>query len=815
MVGVTKRFPGVLALDDVELEVRAGEVHALVGENGAGKSTLMAIAAGALPPDAGSVEICGVALEGDDPLEAARAGLAVVYQHPALLPDLTVRENLALALPPGVAPDETQTADWAESALARAGAAVHPEVRVADLSVADRHLVEIAKALMHEPRLLILDEPTEPLNRPEIDRLFALVRELVRGGTAVVYISHRIPEVTAIANRLTVLRDGRTQGTVSVDAVDEHEIVQRIVGRPIEAAFPPKPPIGAAPPLLAVEGLTSSDFHDITFSVAAGEIVGLAGIDGNGQKELIRALAGLESVRGACAIGGRPVRLGSSARARRAGIAYVPGDRHREGAFLSLSVRENMALLAAERTSRFGITSRRAEEAAIEQEIEALRVRTAGLDVPMSSLSGGNQQKVVLSRALLCEPQLLLADEPTQGVDAGARVEMYAILRAAAAEGRGVLVLSSDALELAGLCDRVLVMSRGQVVAELAGEELTEEAITRTALTATSLRHRGDEAAPAQRSSRLRRFAAGDYSPSLILLVAFVALCAVTAATNDTFLSQRSLSTMLFLAAALAFVSMGQLIVVSTAGIDLSVGPLTGLLVVVASFCFGDGVGVAGVVLGLLAMVGVAVAVGLLNGLLFRGARINPVVATLVTFTGIQGVALLLRPTADGVVDTNLITQLGTTIGAVPIAFIVAAACALGLEIWLRRTRSGMALRAVGSAEATAGRIGVRLNATYLAAYVGCAVLTAAGALLVVAQVGIGDASAGETFTFASITAVVLGGAAVAGGRASFIGALLGALLIQTIESATPFLDLSDASSYWLTGGLTLLAVAAYSRARR
>ena len=481
---------------------------------------------------------------------------------------------------------------------------------------------------------------------------------------------------------------------------------------------------------------------------------------------------------------------------------------------MSLSVRENAALLAGGRTARFGIVRRSAEEQEVAREVEALRVRAPGLDAPIANLSGGNQQKVVLSRALLSDPKVILADEPSQGVDAGARVEMYAILRQVAAQGRAVLILSSDALELAGLCDRVLVLSRGQVVADLKGDDLTEERITATALTATSLRHRSDEAGAA-RAARLRRFVSGDYAPALVLLAAFVALCAVTASTNSDFLSARSISTMLFLAAALAFVSMGQLIVLATAGIDLSVGPLVGLIVVVASFCLAGAQTAGGILIGLVVLLAVAVVVGLINGLLFRGAKINPVIATLVTFTGLQGVWLMLRATPAGFISSNLVSALGSTVGVVPIAFIVAAVAALALELWLRCTRGGISLRAVGSAETTGAKLGVPLNRTYVLAYLACAVLTGVGAVLVVAQVGIGDATAGQTFTFASITAVVLGGAAVSGGRASFVGALLGALLIQSIDSSTPFLNLSNASQYWLTGGLTLLAVAVYSRLRK
>ena len=554
------------------------------------------------------------------------------------------------------------------------------------------------------------------------------------------------------------------------------------------------------------------DFEGVDLTVHPGEIVGLAGIAGNGQQEVIRAIAGLHPSSGEARIGGAVVNLRSPESAARAGVSYMPGDRHSEGVFLSLSVRENAAIRALGRYSRLGLVSERQETAQAQAQVTSLAIRTPSTETPVGSLSGGNQQKVVLARALLAEPRVLLADEPTQGVDVGARLEIYRILREAAESGTAVVVLSSDGIELQGLCDRVLIFSRGHVARELRGDEVTEDAIAETALMSTHLRAREEQAESGR--TRISRFFRGDYSPSLILAVAVLLLSLYTASQNDFFLSERNWSGLLFLLTALIFVGLGQLVVMLTGGIDLSVGPLTGLLVVVASFFVTSSKGLGGLLAGVLAMLAVAAAVGATNGIFVRRFQMPAVIATLITFIVLQGVALLLRDTPGGEIDEGVINAIGRTIGVVPYAFLVAAALAIALEYALRRTRWGLELRAVGSHAGSAHALGANVGRTRVLAYVTCSLLTCLGALMLMAQVGIGDASAGETYTLASITAVVLGGASIFGGRGSFIGVLFGAALIQVIINATTFLELSQAWQFWLLGGLTLLAAGFYSKAR-
>jgi ribose transport system ATP-binding protein len=823
LTDVHKSFGGVRALKGVSFSVRAGEVHALLGENGAGKSTLMAVAAGSLEPDSGTVEIGGQPLQATSPSAAQALGLAVVYQHPAIADDINVLENMLLAMPAERRPKFGAAEAWAREQLAAVGAQIDPKRRANDLSAAEHQLVEIAKALALEPRVLILDEPTAALGATEVEHLFEQVRAIRARGTAVVYISHRIPEVVAIADRLTVLRDGEHRGTFPTAELDADDILKLIVGRQIDAVFPDKP-LGwvgtdSDDTVLAVEGLSGENFDDINLRVRAGEIVGLAGVVGNGQQELIRALAGLEPHSGgSVSVRGSAVRLSSPVQARHAGIAYVPADRQREGVFGSLSVRENAAATSLAKYASMGFVRGSAERRAVAEESSALAVKAASPEIGVMTLSGGNQQKVVFARALLAQPDVLLCDEPTQGVDVGARVEIYALIRQLADAGKAVVVCSSDALELEGLCDRVVILSRGSIVSELTGEQISEERITGAAVNAAGARRErtARAAATGWRTGPLGRLLRGDNVAVPIVALMVVLLGIYTTTQDSAFLGSFNVSNLLLLSTALILVSMGQLIVLLTAGVDLSVGPMMGLgLVVITSFAT-DSAGTGGFILGLVVLLASGLVVGLVNGGLVRLARIPPVIATLATFIAIQGVALIINPIPDGLFSASASNTLRKAIGGlIPWVFIVVVVLAIALEFGLRRTRAGMAVRAVGSSEPTAHRIGVRVGFTIFGAYALCSVFAALAAVMLAVQIGTGDATAGQAYTLQSIAAVVVGGASIFGGRGSFIGALLGALLLTEVINALPFLQLGNAWQFWVPGAVVLVAAGLFARAEK
>lgn len=811
--GVTRTFPGVRALDAVDLSVSYGEVHGVLGENGAGKSTLMAIASGALTADEGTVTVAGHQLAVADPTRAREAGLAIVRQEPALLPDLTVAENLFLGVSPDRRPKAGMLNRWAQAQLAAWSddVPVRPTDRVDTLHPQQRFIVEICRALSQDPRILVLDEPTEHLLRDEVDILFEHIRSRTAQGKAVVYISHRINEVKQITDRITVLRNGRTVGTFASDSLSEDQVVSLIIGRDLDVYFPDKnqaEPAAAA--ALELEGFTTRGLAPLDLVCRRGEIIGLAGIEGNGQTDLIRGLAGLHKTSGIVVMNGRRHTRYGPREVTANRVAYVPGDRHRDGVLTGLSVRENIAYRSLSRLATGGWVRTQRESALVRDVITDYKVKTPTADTPIESLSGGNQQKALIGAALAGSPSVLLLEEPTQGVDIGARSEIYALMRAAANRGAVVIMLSSDAAELGGVADRVLVLSRGKVVREISGDEVSERAITGAALTSEAERAR-----TTSHNRRLTTWLAGDTAPVAVVSGLILASFVVGFLANPKFAGYYNVSGMLMLTATLGFVAVGQVLVLLTGGIDVSVGPVIGLVVNIASFYLIDGATPVQQASGWALMVGAALTVGLINWTLIEFGGLSPLIATLVTYMAVQGVSFVLRPSPGGSISTTITDRVTTMAGPVPIALVVLVLIALGLGLALRRNRLGIAIRAVGSREAAARVNGLHPRQIRLLAYLGCSLFAAFAGLLFMAQTGTGDAQGGVALTLLSITAAVVGGASVFGGRGSFIGAVLGAALVQIVNSLTVFLKLNSAWQYYIVGLMTLGAVALYSSARR
>jgi ribose transport system ATP-binding protein len=476
--GVSKRFGTVQALRDVSVECLAGEIHAVVGENGSGKSTLLGIASGFLAPDEGTVEIGGRQLHAADAAEALQFGLGMAYQNYAQVRSLRVAENLFLAAPRAERPPFREMDAWARRRLAEYDIAVDPDARIGDLSLAQRQFLEVVKALLTKPEVLLLDEPTTALGPGEVEHLHSIVLARAAEGVAVVYVSHRLPEVLVIANRVTVLRDGRSQGTHAAAGMSEEDLVSLMIGRPLELAFPDRNgSAGTKDVLLSVSGLHGQRIGPLDLVVQRGEIIGVAGAEGNGQNELLRCLAGAERAAGTVHCNGAKVDLRSPFGALRAGIMLLSGDRMRESLFPVLGVRSNSTVQVLKRFSRAGWVRRGKEQAVVTDLVRRLRLRTPSIEQQVRFLSGGNQQKVSLTRPFLRSVHVILADEPTQGVDVGSRFDIYEALRAKADDGVAMIVKSSDPLELAGLCDRVIVISRGRIIDEIHSPDLTERRI--------------------------------------------------------------------------------------------------------------------------------------------------------------------------------------------------------------------------------------------------------------------------------------------------------------------------------------------------
>ena len=477
---ISKSFPGVKALQDIDFDLRSGEVHCLVGENGAGKSTFIKILSGVLQPDRGTVTLDGSSLRFASPHEALRAGIATIFQESNLVPELTVAENILLGREP-LRPhlpllDRTALRSLAADALRQVGQSVDPDLPARLLAPAQHQMVEIAKALSRSARIVILDEPTAALTDRETETLFGLIRRLSSQGIAFIYISHRLEEIASIGTRITVLRDGQKVGTVPA-ATERTALIRMMVGREVESSTPPARAVQAREQF-RVERLSSADVHECSFVLHEGEILGIAGLAGAGRSELARCLFGAEPrTSGTVVLDGKDFTPASPADAIAAGVAFLTEDRNRLGLFLQRPVRENISIASLEQDRRYGLIDRRRESARAGALADRFGTKYASLEFDVDTLSGGNRQKVLLARALANTPRLVIVDEPTAGIDVGAKQEIHDELQRLAASGIGVIVISSELPELLSVCSRIVVMRSGTIVASLDRAEATEERI--------------------------------------------------------------------------------------------------------------------------------------------------------------------------------------------------------------------------------------------------------------------------------------------------------------------------------------------------
>ena len=486
--GVTKHFGAVKALTDVNFTLEPGEVHALCGENGAGKSTLMNIIAGVLQPTSGEIRVDGAPVRIASPAVAQSLGIGLVHQEIALCPDATVAENIFMA-----ATNRRRSPFMNYRALERDAqavmnrlAAIDVSRKVADLPISSQQLVEIAKALTLDCRVLILDEPTAALTETEAQQLFSIIRDLKANGISIIYISHRMAEIFSLCDRVTVFRDGRYVCTDRIADITPDDVVRRMVGREITQLYPDKRDANApaGKTILSVEGLSDATrFHDVGFELREGEILGIGGLIGSGRTEIAEGICGLRPrTAGSVSLHGAPQKIQSYADAVKAGIVYLSEDRKGSGVFLEMSIAQNVSVLELKAlTNSAGLLKRRAETALAEDFAKKLAVRMSGVEAPVKSLSGGNQQKVAIAKQLAVKPKVILMDEPTRGIDVGAKTEIHRLLRELARTGIGIVVISSEMPELLGLSDRVLVVREGRIAGELGADEMSEEAVIRLA----------------------------------------------------------------------------------------------------------------------------------------------------------------------------------------------------------------------------------------------------------------------------------------------------------------------------------------------
>jgi ribose transport system ATP-binding protein len=495
---VTKAFPGVKSLDQVSFGVRGGEIHALVGENGAGKSTLTKVMAGVYLPDEGEIRFDGQAVQWKSAAEAKQRGIHVIHQELVLFPQSTVAANIFAGSEPrkglGLV-DHRAMNEKAQTLLTELGVLLDPRERVGNLSVADQQMVEIAKAMASETRVLVLDEPTAVIAGKEVQLLFTRLRALRDRGVAIVYISHRLEEIFELCDRVTVMKDGRKIDTKDVAQTTRDGLVRMMVGREMKEIYPPKPAIAAdAPVLLEVEDLcVGNRVFDASLSVRAGEIVGIAGMVGSGRTELASGIFGaLRARRGTVSIGGARLTHMTPAAAIRLGLGFVTEDRKSQGLLMLLDVAQNVTATTLDRVSRFGLLHRRAEREAAATAIKDYAIAGARPAGSVATLSGGNQQKVLISRWVRVCKRVLILDEPTRGVDVGAKAEIYRVMRSLTEKGLGILMISSELQEVIGMSDRVLVMREGRINGEVSGEQMTEHDIMRLATSSAEQQTEGE-----------------------------------------------------------------------------------------------------------------------------------------------------------------------------------------------------------------------------------------------------------------------------------------------------------------------------------
>ncbi len=487
MEHIHKSFGGVHALSDVQMAVYAGEVHALLGENGAGKSTLIKTMTGVYHPDSGEIYLYGEPVQFSGPREAQRQGIGAIYQEPSLFPDLDIAENIVA----GRQPTRAGRVDWramyreADELLQQLGVDLNPRIKARNLSVAQQQTVEIARALSLNAQLLIMDEPTSSLTLTEVKELFRIIRQLREGGTAIIFISHRLEELFEVADRVTILRDGHYISTREMSGVETEDLIQMMVGRNVDDLFPKQ----EAPPgelRLEVSHLTAAGkFEDVSFSLRAGEILGLAGLIGAGRTDVARALFGIQSVQsGAIRISGQPVEIRSPQQAMNLGLGFVPEDRQHHGLVLPMTIETNITLPILSHFATFGWRRDRQAKQVAEKAAHRLEVKSSGITQKAKELSGGNQQKVVLAKWLETNPRILILDEPTRGIDVGTKAAVHQLMSDLANEGVAILMISSELPEILGMSDRILVMREGRITGEFTRAEATQEKIMAAAVAA-------------------------------------------------------------------------------------------------------------------------------------------------------------------------------------------------------------------------------------------------------------------------------------------------------------------------------------------
>jgi rhamnose transport system ATP-binding protein len=824
LIEATKTFGGTAALSKVTIHLIPGEVLALLGENGAGKSTCVKLLAGVYQPDQGRVEVDGKAVSFHSPLDAQRTGIAVMHQHPGLFPDLSVAENIFIGHP---LKDRFGRLDYGRMAgrarelLETVGLACDPMERLGGLSTSEQQLVEITRALSLNSRVLVMDEPTAALSQREVERLFAVVAELRTHGVAMMFVGHRMDEIYRVADRIAVLRDGRLVGTELASELTHERAVQLMVGRPLDK-FYPHHDAKAGEILLSVKGLARDQaFQGVSFDLRAGEILGLGGLVGSGRTEIARVLFGIDhATAGWIGTNGDPVAFRSTQDAMNHGIAYVSEDRIGQSLVMDFSILTNATITVLDQTTRYGLVTRSKELTLARPPLDRLQLRFKTYDQPVRTLSGGNQQKVVLCKWLLTNPRVLILDEPTQGIDIQTKANVHTMMVELAGRGLGILLISSELPELLGMCDRIIVLREGAVAAQFARGEATQEkvigaatgaAVAESPVKIAPLRPAEPKQAPvkveSQRIHPLRRLLA---QRELGLVAAITAVVFPIMLINPRMLSAANLTALSMDAALLIIVAIAQMLVVITRNIDLSVASVIGLAAYAAASTLHahPEIGVGGATL---ISCGVGLVCGLTNGLIVTKGHVPAIVATLGTMSVFRGANSLWaggkQISADQVPQAWL-DLTSTRVLGVPAVVLIALAALVVVGLALRFLPAGRELFAIGSNPDGAKLIGIPVASRVLAAFAIAGLMAGFDGGLWASRYATIDARVATGFELTVIAAVVVGGVAIRGGAGTLVGVALGALTLLVIRNG---LTLVRVDPLWLEGVYGLIILVAVS----
>jgi rhamnose transport system ATP-binding protein len=818
MRGITRAFPGALALDDVSFDLYSGEVHALVGENGAGKSTLINVLSGVLRPDRGTITVDGKIARLSSPLACRRLGIATVHQEAEHFRDLSVAENMALlhGLPLGGwgQVDWRQIQESARQAVSQLGEPIDVRRQAGQLSIVQLQMTHVAAAVLQRARIVVLDEPTSALSDAESEWLFGQIDRLQADGAGVIYISHRHEEIFRLADRITVLRDGQRVWCGATAETDRQELVQAMVGRHVEPlnkrrqrSFLKNQPTGATTPRLSVSELVdrSGRVRGVNLTVLAGEIVGIYGLVGAGRSEFAQAVFGCRPIEsGEILIDGVAQKVASPRDAVAAGIAYVPEDRLRQALFRDLSVRANTVMASLARWMHGLLVVAGSERKAAQQMVERMSVQHSSLDQAIGELSGGNQQKIVLARWMLTNPRVLMLDEPTRGVDVGAKSEIHGLLAELANQGCAIVMISSELPEVLQHADRVVVFRQGCVsgvfdaaetsATEIAAAALPEEEVTRRRAVA-------GERGRFRRAGKIRHYLRSE----LALGLAVVALSLWTAGTTEGF----SIISLLANTSLWAILGMAAAVVILAGGIDISLGSLVALSAAMAALVL-QLPGPPGVIIPLGIASGVLVGGlgGLVNAAIALTGRIHPIVVTLGTMTIYRGavIALLGGKAIVGLPPGFLRLARDQATGFRG-SIVVAVCSVLFIGMWLTFTRSGRHIYAVGSGPNAARLAGITQTRTWLVAFATGGMLAGLAGVLQLAESGQMQSRLGVGWELHAIAVAVIGGVAITGGRGTVLGVVLSATLIRLINGALVRWGIRDVQFDLFVGAMILAAV--------